>query len=236
MKRIVAAVTMAALCDMALAEELQIRIAEDMPYVDVQHGGKSVRIQRVQDEDNVIDGGFAKTSRKCPPFCIHPMQVAPGVTTIGEIELLYFLQKEVQRGEGLVIDSRTPSWYQKGTIPGSINIPFTDFSEDPQSPKVIGLMEGLGVAPGLTADAGWLDRLSAWAWSAGLVAPGKMRWDFSKAKQLVLWCNGPWCDQSPRAIKALLELGYPPENIYYYRGGMQLWQIFGLTVVIPEES
>jgi hypothetical protein len=44
-----------------------------------------------------------------------------------------------------------------------------------------------------------------------------------------------WCDQSPRAIKGLLHLGYPAEKLLYYRGGMQDWMILGLTVVTPED-
>ncbi|MGD8572392.1 MAG: rhodanese-like domain-containing protein, partial [Gammaproteobacteria bacterium] len=47
---------------------------------------------------------------------------------------------------------------------------------------------------------------------------------------------GMWCGQSPRAIKGLLKLGYPAEKISYYRGGMQSWQMLGLTVVIPEKE
>ena len=60
-------------------------------------------------------------------------------------------------------------------------------------------------------------------------------WDFSGAKEVLLWCNGMWCGQSPRAIKGLLALGYPPEKIFYYRGGMQAWQSLGLTVVVPKK-
>ncbi|MCW9059851.1 MAG: rhodanese-like domain-containing protein [Gammaproteobacteria bacterium] len=233
MKTAVASMLVVLGCGAAVAEDLPVRITEDIVYVDLMTGDKTVRIQRIQDEENVIDGGFAKTSRKCPPFCIHPMSVAPGVETIGEVELLEFLQKEVQAGNGLVIDARTPSWYQKGTIPGSVNIPFTEFAEDPQSVAVIDLMKRLGVVSGPAKDS-WKDKLASWAWSVGLASPDGLIWDFSDAKKLVLWCNGPWCDQSPRAIKSLLALGYPAEKIYYYRGGMQLWQIFGLTVVVPE--
>lgn len=214
-------------------EEMPVRITEDIPYVDVTAGEKTVRIQRIQDEENVIDGGFAKTSRKCPPFCIHPMSIAPGVQTIGELELLEFLKNEVPNGTGLVIDARTPSWYQKGTIPGSINIPFTAFAEAPDSLMIVEMMERFGVTLGPSEDS-LMDKITAWAWSAGLASPDEMMWNFSKAKTLVLWCNGPWCDQSPRAIKSLLALGYPADRILYYRGGMQLWQIFGLTVVVPE--
>ena len=60
-----------------------------------------------------------------------------------------------------------------------------------------------------------------------------LNWNFGKAKELLLWCNGPWCDQSPRAIRNLLALGYPAEKLRYYRGGMQDWMVLGLTVTVP---
>jgi hypothetical protein len=31
-------------------------------------------------------------------------------------------------------------------------------------------------------------------------------------------------------------MGYPAEKLYYYRGGMQMWQSLGLTTVLPNES
>jgi rhodanese-related sulfurtransferase len=49
--------------------------------------------------------------------------------------------------------------------------------------------------------------------------------------QVVLFCNGPWCGQSPTAARRMIEAGFPAENISYYRGGMQNWQGLGLTVV-----
>ena len=58
-------------------------------------------------------------------------------------------------------------------------------------------------------------------------------WDFTNAQHLPMYCNGPWCDQSPRAIRNLLEVGYPRAKISYYRGGMQNWQSLGLTVEAP---
>ncbi|MGA1179662.1 MAG: rhodanese-like domain-containing protein, partial [Marivivens sp.] len=36
--------------------------------------------------------------------------------------------------------------------------------------------------------------------------------------------------QSPTAIRNLLEVGYPAERIFYYRGGMQAWRMLGLSV------
>lgn len=70
----------------------------------------------------------------------------------------------------------------------------------------------------------------------GLKDASRSPWDYSNAKDILLWCNGMWCGQSPRAIKNLLKQQYPANKIYYYRGGMQSWQILGLTVVIPESG
>jgi rhodanese-related sulfurtransferase len=53
--------------------------------------------------------------------------------------------------------------------------------------------------------------------------------------QVVLFCNGPWCGQSPTAARNMIAAGFPAENISYYRGGMQNWNMLGLTVV-PGDS
>jgi rhodanese-related sulfurtransferase len=58
-------------------------------------------------------------------------------------------------------------------------------------------------------------------------------WDFSNARELLLFCNGPWCDQSSRAIKGLRNAGFPADRLYYYRGGMQSWLSLGLTTIVP---
>ena len=49
------------------------------------------------------------------------MTPAPGVTTIGELELLDMLQDP----DAMVIDSRTEDWFRTGSIPGAVNIPYT---------------------------------------------------------------------------------------------------------------
>ena len=64
-------------------------------------------------------------------------------------------------------------------------------------------------------------------------AKGASGWDFSKAKTLVLFCNGIWCPQSSINIKTLVKLGYPADKIKWYRGGMQDWFSVGLTTVKP---
>jgi rhodanese-related sulfurtransferase len=213
------------------AAEIEVKIDENLPYVDVQHEGRTVRIERIQDQENVITGGFAKTSRKCPPFCIHPEVSAPGVITVGELELIEFIQKHVERGTGLLIDARTPEWHTKGTIPASINIPFTVFTGKEDTSEMANALAQLGVKP--KGMPGMVEKMaySIKGLLGGSDTPSKL--DFSKAKELLLWCNGPWCDQSPRAIRSLLKLGYPRAKLRYYRGGMQMWTMLGLTVVVP---
>ena len=183
-----------------------VGIAAELPVIEVSHQGQSVTIKRIQDTSNKLIDDFAKTSRPCPPFCIHPMLAAPDVETVGEIELLDFLNTKVKNDKGILIDARMPKFYKSETIPGSINIPFILFSGD-NSQKVIKLLGAKEV-------------------------DGKL--DYTGAKELCLFCNGPWCDQSPRAIKALIKAGYPASKLKYYRGGMQLWKIFSLTTVLPE--
>jgi len=219
------------------AAALDVKLTDYLAYLEVDHDGEQVRIQRIQDTANVLDDGFAKTSRKCPPFCIQPMKVAPGVGTVGEAEIFRFMERELPDGSGMIVDARTPSWYNKGTIPGSINIPFTDFVGEADAPETIKTLEKLGGVQ--RAEVSWITRSFEKLMAAlGLFGADQKTdaWDFSNAKEVVFWCNGPWCGQSPRAINGLLSQGYPPEKVYYYRGGMQMWKVLGLTVVMPESA
>ena len=182
-----------------------------MHVIDVIHKGKKIRIQRNQSAGNTVNPDYAKTSRKCPPFCIQPATIATGVETIGELEMLDYLKHHSDGDESiLVIDSRTPDWVEKGTIPGSVNIPWTT------------LKPGAGADPFQIAEI--LEKTFGAVSLEGL-------WDFSSAKTLVLFCNGMWCGQSPTNIKTLLRFGYPANKLKWYRGGMQNWENLGLTVV-----
>lgn len=70
--------------------------------------------------------------------------------------------------------------------------------------------------------------------------PGAMNLPFQEATSrmdeldlsdpTIFFCNGPQCGQSPTAISNLLEAGYPPEKILYYRGGLHNWITLGLPV------
>lgn len=189
----------------------EVNLTKELPYVDIEYEGKRVRIQRIQDMENRLTNSFAKTSRACPPFCITPIKAAVGVDTVAELELLDFVLTKVRRNQGLLVDARLPDWHAKGTIPGSINIPWTILIAGPDNPVTARILKALDAVE------------------------ENGEWDFRRALELMLFCNGPWCDQSPRAINNLVALGYPPEKLYYYRGGMQLWQLLGLTTVIPEQ-
>lgn len=190
---------------------MDVKITNEIASVDVIHNGKTVTIQRNQSPDNLINQRYAITSRKCPPFCIQPKTIADGVETVGELELLEYIKRSSTGDKSIiVIDSRTPDWVKNGTIPGSRNIPWTLLKPDSGA-------DPFEIAEILENDFGAIS-------IEGL-------WDFSAAKTLVLFCNGPWCGQSPANIKTLLRFGYPANKLKWYRGGMQSWESLGLTVI-----
>ncbi len=188
-----------------------VAIVKGMMDAEVVHKGKKVKISRNQNNKNTVKASFAKTSRPCPPFCIQPSTLSPGVETIGEIEVINYLKKMAAGDSSiLVVDSRTPDWVKKGTIPGAKNIPWTKLNPA-KGADPVSIMEIMENEFGVTESEGLLN--------------------FSKAKTLVLFCNGMWCGQSPNNIKNLLKFGYPAHKIKWYRGGMQDWEILGLSTV-----
>ncbi len=198
--------------------------------IETLHDGQVVKVERIQDIEHTITGSFSKTSRKCPPFCIQPTQVNPSVRTVTEIDIFDFMEKDIIAGTGVLVDARIESWNRKGTIPGSINIPFTIFEALPSDKILVDALYKLGVRQ--RGEVGAFTRmLEGFGFMNGHLKTND--WDFSQSKSLVLWCNGPWCGQSPRAIRALLKLGYPADRLNYYRGGMQVWQSLGLTTINP---
>ena len=196
-----------------LSQAVEVKITPVLESVTVIHGDQNISIKRNQNQKNTVNPAFAKTSRKCPPFCIQPSSLAPGVETIGELEVLNYL-KLISEGNGsiLVIDSHTPDWVAKGTIPGAINIPWKNLNPA-QGADPISIGEILQV------------QLNAKN-LGGL-------WDYSQAKTLIMFCNGMWCGQTPNNIENLLKFGYPAHKIKWYRGGMQNWEILGLTTAKP---
>ena len=169
-------------------------------------------ISRNQDNAATIDPAFAKTSRPCPPFCIQPTApFAPSaVDTVTELDVIH-AARDSAGGDAsvLVVDARTPGWVKKGTIPHSVNVPFTKLNS-----KALA-KDPMAVVDILTDTFGVVDM------------DGVLNYD--GAKTLYLFCNGSWCGQSPASIRALLTMGYPENKIKYYRGGMNAWKSLGLT-------
>lgn len=167
--------------------------------------GKNRVIKRNQDRGANIEKTYARTSRGK----IHPMNPFKPhkVETIGELEVIDYIKKLSDGDDTIrVIDTRKKSWYEvNGHIPLSINIPAKWFKNEELA---LELME---------------DEFG--------VQVGQRLVDYSYAKTLVMYCNGPWCGKTPSAIKLLLSYGYPAEKLKYYRGGMQSWKGLGLTVI-----
>ena len=196
------------------AENKPVAITKGLSSVTLMHEGAKVELMRVQDNSSTITQDFVLTSRPCPPFCIQPMNFAPGVETLGELEVIDYLVRK-QAGENiLVIDSRTKNWVEKGTIPGAVNISWVDLTPS----------KGAGITLIGDIDEFEVDE----AIVNGSVADV---FNYAQAKTLVLFCNGMWCGQSPASMTSLLRFGYPAEKIKWFRGGMQTWQILGLTTI-----
>lgn len=173
-------------------------------------------IMRNQNNANTINPAFAKTSRPCPPFCVQPIKLRPGIETIGEQEIIHYSvmmskgQKMPDGSEIMVVDSRTPDWVAKGMIPGAINVPWTHLSEAKGA-------DPISIAEIMTEKFGAKEQNGLYY--------------FDDAKTLVMYCNGMWCGQSPNNIKSLLKYGYPAYKIKWYRGGMQSWEVLGFNTV-----
>ena len=167
--------------------------------------------------DNTIvwTGNYAHT--KVPEACkstnIHttekllPMQLHEDIMTYGELEVLAFMKQMQTDDSMMLIDGRKQDWYDYRTIPGAINMPFHHFKERESFEfEFEHALRMLGVKMQMDETL-----------------------DFTHVKTIVVFCNGPWCNQSVAMIEALVEIGYPAEKISWYRGGMQTWLAAGMT-------
>ncbi len=210
-----------------------VGLTSDKAHIYVLHEGKSIKVQRVQNPNYQLAGYMAKTSRPCPPHCLKPMFPNPGVGIVGEVELFDFMEHTLRNNKGLLIDTRTPSWHKKGTIPGSVNIPFTEMSKGQDSPETAALLKRFGAKE--RGEIGFFTSLLE-KWGIIDTTYKTEKWDFTNAKELVLYCNGASCGVSVRAIRSLLEAGYPSDKIKYYRGGVRMWEFWGLTTIVPGQE
>lgn len=200
--------------------------------VDVEHTylhGEKEKIH-IQREENPICMKIAITpedlqsgnlaSKDIPKECkktfavtkgtIQPLQITTGVKTLAELEVLDFIANKSSKNPDkyILVDSRKSSWFDFGTIPSSVNIPYDELEYDEDfEAEYKRAYELLGVKI--------LD---------------KDKYDFKNAKTVVFFCNGSWCGQSPMAIKKLLKKGYPKEKMMWYRGGIASWAGVSLTL------
>lgn len=146
-----------------------------------------------QDRSRPVADAFKDpAARKCKPFCVQPESIE-GATTV-KVEDFPKMAADINAGKILLVDMRTPDWYEKETLPGSVNVPYSDLT--------------------------------------GPEAKAKARMKKLEGKDIIAFCNGWWCGQSPTGIKALQRLGYTGK-IYYFRGGNQDWEDAGLLSVKP---
>jgi rhodanese-related sulfurtransferase len=118
---------------------------------------------------------------------IMPMQLAPGVRTVGELEVLAHIEAGLP-----LIDTRLPKDVVHGTLPSARAIAHTRIAEC------------LG--------------------------------GFDPVMDTILFCNGPQCAATPDAIRRLLDVGYPPDRLLYYRGGIHDWVTLGLPLEPQAEA
>ena len=207
------------------ASDLQ-SIGVEVTYTNSNDDEKNILIKREKPDvcktvefnpKNILGGNFAASDT--PAECkksfttysgkISPMKFSPNIETFGELEVLEFIEESKDNENMLLIDSRTVPWYLQHTIPSAINLPFIYLNKDQYPDDFVDALDTLGVE--VTKDG----------------------YDFKNAKELLLFCNGLWCGQSPLSMKNLMAIGYPEEKLKWYRGGIQSWLSLGLPTIQP---
>jgi rhodanese-related sulfurtransferase len=181
----------------------KVKITPDITYIYVYHKGKAVKVHRIQDTKHKITGEYANIYR--PGKDIQPIKMHKDIQTIGEVELLTFMKKKVNKKKGLLVDLRSKAAYKKESIPSAVNIPARVKDNKAKVEKILKIL------------------------GAKRLADGSL--DTSSVKNVAFYCHGLWCDKSSDFIKTFLELGYPADKMLYYRGGFQMWKILGFTTV-----
>ncbi|MEL6957902.1 MAG: rhodanese-like domain-containing protein [Pseudomonadota bacterium] len=166
--------------------------------------GEEVVISRSALLDDPRLSALSAPAADCPAPCLAPMQAAPGVPTLGELDVIAFLSSDVEAGDGLLIDARMPDERSLGFIPASVNIPAVTMSD--ANPYRGDILQALGARE-----------------YQGILS-------FEEARRLVIFDHGPSAMDASAMIATLIEAGYPADKLGYYRGGMQVWAALGLTI------
>lgn len=184
----------------------QVGAAQTLPVTDdaaFTFNGQDITISRSSILPPESFDVVSRALSDCMAPCLAPMTVAPNVATFGELDVISFLSDKVEGGEGLLIDARLPEDRAIGFIPASVNIPAATVA--PTNPFRDEILMALGAEQ-----------------FQGI-------FNFDAALTLVVFDHGPATQDAPQFITDMLDAGYPPEKIAYYRGGMQVWQTLGLT-------
>lgn len=171
-----------------------------------------ITVETIQSNNLASD----KVNKKCKKTfvttkgVIQPLRLKSGITTVAELEVLDFIKNMSSKepNEYILVDSRSSDWFDAGTIPSAINIPYDE----------------------LVYDEDFEEEYKRAYKNLGIKILGKNKFDFKTAKTVIFFCNGAWCAQSPRAIKTLIKFGYPKEKILWYRGGLASWAGVSLTL------
>lgn len=166
--------------------------------------GERIKIDRENGQAARFAATFASTGETCGAACIAPMQVAEGVMTFDEVQVLAFLVDVVADNQGLMVDARGPADRARGFIPGSVSLPHST----------------LGAENGYRADI--LSALGARELDGAL--------NFADVRTLLVYDTGPSSNDAGLLVQSLLAVGYPTDKIKYYRGGMQVWSVLGFNV------
>ncbi len=205
----------------AVSQALQIN------GVNATYKEKEIFVARMKDPkclkvavtpDNVFGGDMA--GRHVPRECkktfvtslgvVQAIKIDDEVETVGEIEVLKFLQMfDFEPEKYIIVDARNEEWFKKISIPHAVNIPYLYIKYYEDFPDEI--------------DKNML--------LLNVKKDKQGNLDFSEAKNAIVYCNGAWCTQSAKMIKALMALGYPKKKLFWYRGGLQDWVGSGFTVV-----
>ena len=171
-----------------------INIAEKIVSVDTQHLEHNVTIERTS----------TPSAPYCPPFCIQPIKI-DNVKTVGELEVLDFIEKVKIKKDGLLIDVRKNSKYNDETIPSAINLPYEMLTKNsPYQKEVLKILGGKKIKKGCF---------------------------FKRPQKLLIFGESSFSPEASKAVKQLLKLGYPSSKIFYYRGGIASWKAVGLTLI-----
>ena len=187
---------------------------------------KEIFIKRLKDPkclsvkitpENIFGGELAGYSvpRECKMSfvtslgVVQPIKIDEKIQTVGEIEVLKFLQLlDFEPEKYIIVDARVKKWFKKISIPHSVNVEFLHVKyHDDYFESLDKVLSPLGVRKGKKGSL-----------------------DFTHVKEAIIYCNGNWCTQSATMIKELVKLGYPKDKLYWYRGGLQDWISAGFTV------